>query len=236
MNLTAKQILEQLKPLGRESYKKVVMVHGVPEPFFGVSIEELKKFQKQIKKDYQLALDLYDTGVYDAMYLAGLIADEKQMTREDLQGWMDKATCAALTTSTVAWIAAESAFGRELGLKWIDSEDENTACGGWSTLSCVASLKDVKDLDVEEWRGLLHRVRDTIGESPNRVKQSMNSFVIAVGCYVAELTEEALAIGTALGKLDVKMIAGCKLPYIPDYIKKVQARGTIGKKRKTARC
>jgi hypothetical protein len=36
-------------------------------------VEELKKIQKRIKKDYQLALDLYDTGIYDAMYLAGLI-------------------------------------------------------------------------------------------------------------------------------------------------------------------
>jgi len=28
----------------------------------------------------------------------------------------------------------------------------------------------------------------------------------------------------------------CKLPYSPDYIKKVQQRGTIGKKRKTVKC
>ena len=33
-------------------------------------------FQKRIKMDYQLALDLYETGNYDAMYLAGLIADD----------------------------------------------------------------------------------------------------------------------------------------------------------------
>lgn len=236
MKLTAAAIVEQLKPLGKESYKRVVMVHGVPEPFFGVSVEELKKFEKQIKKDYKLALDLYDSGIYDAMYLAGLIADETKMTREDLQGWMDRATCAALTTSTVAWIAAESAFGWELALEWIDSKHEDTACGGWSTLSSLVCLKEDKDLDIEELRGLLHRVRDTIADAPNRVKQSMNNFVIAVGCSVAGLTDEALAIGTALGKLDVKMTAYCKLPSIPDYIRKVQARGAIGKKRKTARC
>ena len=28
----------------------------------------------------------------------------------------------------------------------------------------------------------------------------------------------------------------CKVPFIPDYIRKVEARGTIGKKRKTVRC
>lgn len=41
--MTAQAILEELKPLGRDSYKKVMLNHGVKEPFFGVKIEELKK-------------------------------------------------------------------------------------------------------------------------------------------------------------------------------------------------
>src|SRR6266436_6784509 len=89
--MTAKTILAEIKPLGNLSYKKVLLNHGVSEPCFGVKVEELKRIQKRIKKDYQLALDLYDTGVYDAMYLAGLIADDEQMTRKDLEGWMNKA-------------------------------------------------------------------------------------------------------------------------------------------------
>ena len=67
---TAPEIVSQLEGLGRESYKRVLLNHDINEPVFGVKVEELKKFQKQIKKDYQLALDLYDTGIYDAQYLA----------------------------------------------------------------------------------------------------------------------------------------------------------------------
>jgi hypothetical protein len=52
--LTAKQILEELKPLGRDSIKKVLLNHGVREPFFGVKIGDMKNIQKRIKKDYQL--------------------------------------------------------------------------------------------------------------------------------------------------------------------------------------
>ena len=74
--MTATEIVEELKRLGLDSYKKILRNHCIPEPVFGVKIEELKKIQKRIKKDYQLALDLYDTGIYDAMYLAGLIADD----------------------------------------------------------------------------------------------------------------------------------------------------------------
>src|SRR5438874_7937663 len=101
MNATA--IVEELKPLGKESYKRVLLNHGVKEPFFGVKIEDLKKIQQRIKKDYRLALDLYDTGIYDAMYLAGLIADDRQMTKKDLRQWLGKANCAMLSEYTVPW-------------------------------------------------------------------------------------------------------------------------------------
>src|SRR6266567_3062445 len=101
--MTAKAILDEIQPLGRDSYKKVPLNHGVTEPCFGVTVEELKKIQKRIKKDYRLALDLYDTGVYDAMYLAGLIADDARMTPEDLQRWVENATSDALCGYTVPW-------------------------------------------------------------------------------------------------------------------------------------
>ena len=61
--MTANEILAELKPLGSESYKKMLMKnHGVKEPCFGVKIGDLKKIQKRIKTDYQMALDLYDSG------------------------------------------------------------------------------------------------------------------------------------------------------------------------------
>src|SRR5438093_3701010 len=98
--MTAQEIVQEIKPLGKDSYKKVLLNHGIQEPLFGVKIEDLKKIQKRVKKDYQLALDLYDTGIYDAMYLAGLIADDPKMTRKDLQRWVKKANCPALSEYT----------------------------------------------------------------------------------------------------------------------------------------
>ena len=74
--MTAEEIIEELRPLGRASYYSVLLKHGVVQPVLGVKIEDLKKYQKRIGKDYQLALDLYASGIYDAQYLAGLIADE----------------------------------------------------------------------------------------------------------------------------------------------------------------
>ena len=59
--MNAKSILKELEALGNENYKKLLFKnYGVREPCFGVKIGDMKKIQKRIKKDYQLALDLYD--------------------------------------------------------------------------------------------------------------------------------------------------------------------------------
>jgi hypothetical protein len=229
--MTASEIVRQLEPLGTEGYRRILRNHGVAEPLFGVKIEELKKFQKAIKKDYRLALDLFDTGIYDAMYLAGLIADETKMTKEDLRGWLEKATCHAAAEYAVAWVAADGPHGWDLALEWIDSPDEKFAVAGWGTLSSWVAVKE--DLDVPALRDLLGRVRETIHDEPDAVRYKMNGFVIATGSYVPELTEEALRIGEV--KVDMGNTA-CKVPYAPEHIRKVAALGRVGKKRKTARC
>src|SRR5437868_1378668 len=144
-SMNAKAILDEIRPLGRDSYKKVMLNHGVSEPFFGVKIEDLKKIQQRIGRDYQLALDLFATGNYDAMYLAGLIADDARMTKRDLQGWA-KLAYGPLAHCTLAWVAAESRHGEEVGLAWIDAKDDTIASAGWATLGSLVSIKPDEEL------------------------------------------------------------------------------------------
>jgi hypothetical protein len=236
--MTAKEILAELKPLGRESYKRVLMNnHGVREPFFGVAISEFKKFQQRLMRDYQLALDLYDTGNYDAMYLAGLIADDARMTQQDLQRWVEKAYGGSLAGATVPWVAAGSPHGRTMAMKWIESPTSLVAAAGWATLSSLVSIKADADLDLPELKRLLQRVQKEIHQAPDAVRYQMNGFMIAVGCYVEPLSELALQIGETIGPVTADLgNNSCQIPFAPDYIRKVQQRGTIGKKRKSAKC
>ncbi len=182
--MTVQDIMAELKSRGSESIKKILMKHGVREPLFGVKVEHLKVIQKKIKKDYQLAKDLYATGNADAMYLAGLIADDKKMTIADLQTWVGQAVSNNISEYTVPWVAAESNHGFKLALQWIDSPEDYIAAAGWSTLGGLVSLKDDSELDLAELKSLLTRVVKNISTSKNRVKYAMNGFIISVGAYV----------------------------------------------------
>ncbi|MGZ3952524.1 MAG: DNA alkylation repair protein [Flavisolibacter sp.] len=233
--MTAKEILAQLKEMGSESTRRILEKHGAPPDQYGVKVEDLKKIQKKVKKDYSLSLELYNSGISDAQYLAGLIADETKMTQKDLQNWAEAASWYQLNEYTVAWIAAESNHGWELGLKWIDSKKANVQSSGWATLANLVSLKEDEELDIKGLKTLLHRAQKEIPTAPSRVCANMNSFIVSVGGYVKQLTAEAVSIGKAIGHLTIDMNGiASKLPYAPDYIQKLAAKGY--KKKKMARC
>src|ERR1051325_4473803 len=199
--MTDKDIVAELKKFANAQTKKTWMNHGAQEPCLGVKVADMKKIQKRVKMDYQLALDLYDTGIADAMYLAGLIADDAKMTRKDLQKWIEAANSPWVAEFAVPWVASASPHGREMALKWIESKDETIAAAGWQTYGSMVAIKEDADLDLTEIRSLLQRVAKSIHQERNRVKYVMNNFVIAVACFVKPLHKLAVATANGNGKV-----------------------------------
>lgn len=235
--MTVNEIMAELESRGEANIKKILLKHGIREPFFGVKVEYLKLIEKKIKTDYQLAKDLYATGNADAMYLAGLIADDKKMTKADLQAWVEDALSNNINEYTVPWVATGSKVGFELALEWIDSPKPHIAAAGWGTLSGIAAVTPDEELDIPAYKALLDRVVNTINSAPNRVVYRMNNFVISVGCYIVPLSDEAIAAAKKIGTVVVDMNGtSCKVPDAQVYIAKVKDKGKLGKKKKTVKC
>ena len=235
--MTKDQVMSELKKKGSESVKKIFLNHGANEPMYGVKVADLKVIQKKVKKDHELAMGLFATGNYDAMYLAGLVADESKMSKNDIQQWAEKSHSHGISEYTVAWVAAESEYGWELGIKWIDSPKERLASAGWNTLSGVIAMKPDNELDMATIKKLLQKIIKEIHTAPNRVRYTMNGFVIGVGSYIKELTKEAVETAKRIGDVYVDMGGtACKVPAASDYIKKMEAKGYVGKKKKTVKC
>lgn len=223
--------------MGSEQTKKTFLRHGAREPFFGVKVGDMKTIVKRVKKDHALAMALYDSGNSDAMYLAGLIADEKKISKADLQHWVENAYWYMISEFTVAWVASESPYGWELGLEWIESDREQIASAGWATLANWCTIRPDSALDLNYLRKLLDRVGDTIHQSPNRVRYTMNGFVIACGISVVPLQEYAVQIAKKISKVYVDVgDTSCKVPLATEYIQHAIDKGKTGYKKKMARC
>jgi 3-methyladenine DNA glycosylase AlkD len=237
MNLTIDEVMSKLEEMGTEQTKGTFIRHGAEEPIFGVKVGDLKKLVKTVKKDQSLVRALYQTGNYDAMYLAGLTVDPKSLRKEELQSWVSAAYCYALAEYTVASVAAESLYALELAREWIRSSDEMVATCGWSTYGNYISVTPDDLLDIAEIRTLLQQIQTTIHQEQNRVRYTMNMFVIIAGSSITELHDEATQIAANIGKVQVHMgQTACKVPLAVDYIVKVEQAGKLGVKKKTCIC
>ena len=234
---TATSVLEELKSLGTAGIKKVLMNHGAEEPVYGVKVGDMKPIQKREKGNQNLAMELYRSGVSDAMYLAGLIADGARMSKAELQAWVKSAYWYMLSEYTVPWVTVESPFAEELAEEWIASPEESVAAAGWNTWAGLVSVRKDEALPVSRLRGLLRHVEEHIHTAPNRVRYGMNHFVICTGAYVKELSQDAVDAGTRIGEVQVNMgNTACKVPEAPAYIARAIEKGSLLKKKKTVKC
>jgi 3-methyladenine DNA glycosylase AlkD len=235
--MTSTEIIAELKSKGSASIKKVFLSHGAPEPIFGVKVGDMKPLQKKLKKNYALSMELYDSGISDAMYLAGLISDPQQMTQEDLQHWAEKATWQMISEYAVAWTAAESPFALEMARKWIKADKELIECAGWNTYSSYIGITPNEKLDIQEITSLIEFVSKHIHQAKNRVRYTMNNFVISAGGYIPELRSTAIQAAEKIGKISVDLGGtACKVPEAVSYIQKMADHGSENKKKKTAKC
>ena len=236
---TVASVMVELEAKGSEKTRKTYARHGVPAGrMFGVSVADLKVIAKTIKRQQALALELYATGNQDALYLAGMVADGALMSTAELKSWAEGAKDLKMISEyTVPWVAVENAQGRALTREWIRSGEEHVASSGWCTYSGLIAITPDEGLDLAEIDGLLKRVISEIGGAQNRVRYTMNNFVIAVGSYVKPLLKEAKSAARTIGAVSVDMgDTACDVRLALGQIEKIEAAGKVGVKRKTIRC
>jgi hypothetical protein len=142
-----------------------------------------------------------------------------------------------VTEYTVPWVTVENEHARALALQWIKSKKEHVASAGWCTYAGILATTPDTELDLAEIEKLMETVLKEIKSAQNRVRHTMNVFVISVGSYVKPLLKKAKVVAGKLGDVSVEMgETACKVPLASACIAKVEARGAIGKKRKTMRC
>jgi 3-methyladenine DNA glycosylase AlkD len=229
----------ELKKKGTEKTRKTYARHGMAaDKMFGVSVADLKVIAKTIKGQQALACELYETGNMDAIYLAGMIADGSQLSKQQLNAWAEgAANLRMISEYTVPWVTVENPYARELAKQWIKSKQEHVASSGWCTYSGLLATTPDAALDLAEIESLLGVVVKGVKSAQNRVRYAMNGFVIAVGAYVKPLSKQAKATAKQIGPVSVDVgDTACTVPLATAYIEKIEAAGRVGQKRKTIRC
>lgn len=103
--------------------------------------------------------------------------------------------------------------------QWIRSDDEWGGRAGWGLLSSLA-LQDT-DLPDNYFKPFLKVIECEIHKRKNRVRDAMNSALIAIGIRNSSLRQRALEIAAKIGKVKVDHgETSCKTPDAAAYILK----------------
>lgn len=211
-------VMSQLEQWGTAQARKIYVRHGVQEPMFGVSYANLNQLKKQIKIDHALAQELWATGNHDARVLATMIADAKTMSFSELEAWSDDLNGHAITD---AWggLAGRTPHARALAVRWLDDDNEWKARASWGLIGQLA----MNDADVADDFFMPHltTIEQTIHQRQNRVREAMNTTLIAIGSRNLTLQARAIDVANLIGTVEVDHgETGCKTPDAIPYMQK----------------
>lgn len=235
MNL--EEVMLFLKEKGNEQTVKIYRKHGASCEMYGVKVADLKVLVKKIKTNHKLAMQLYATSNSDAQYLAGLIADPLKFSKNDFLNWMDNSHWYMTSEYSIAWNLAENPDCMMFCKEWINSKNPVYQEVAWAAMSSYLMVTPNENIEVEFHKKLIEQIVKNIHISENRVRYTMNGYLIALGASIPELTNLCKAAGDQIGIVNVEMgQTSCKVPDIRTYIEKIEQKGKVSKKKKTAKC
>ncbi|WP_078434056.1 DNA alkylation repair protein [Metabacillus halosaccharovorans] len=230
-------VMQELEALGKERTKNTYIRNGAHEPVFGVATGAMKPIAKKIGKNQPLAEQLYETGNYDAMYFAGIIADPTIMTEADFDRWIDAAYFYMLSDYVVAVTLSETDIAQTVADKWIESGEELRMSAGWSCYCWLLGNRSDAEFNADKIAGMLDQIEKTIHHSPDRTKSAMNNFMYTVAVSYLPLHEKAVQTANAVGPVEIKRDKKkSSILLASDNIQKEIDRGKLGFKRKYVRC
>lgn len=231
------QAMEELKKLSSERTKKIYIGQGAKEPLFGVATGAMKVLDKKYHGNQELANELYASGNYDAMYLAGVIANVETMSEANFDKWMESAYVHMVSDYIVAVTLAETSFAQNVADRWIETKKELYMSAGYSCYCWLLGNQSDDTFDTEKLSKMLDEVKEKIHSAPNRSKYAMNSFVAAVGISYVPLHEKAYKVAQEIGDVEVyRDDKKLKVSSAENEIKKAIDKNRIGFKRKNVRC
>src|SRR5579871_5388686 len=89
---TVSTVLADLKSRAAENIRATYLRHGAPPNHtLGTKAADMKIVARSIRKQQALACELYETGIFEAMYLAGLVADGSLLSPSQLESFAEMA-------------------------------------------------------------------------------------------------------------------------------------------------
>jgi 3-methyladenine DNA glycosylase AlkD len=190
--------------LRAEADPQIATIYGRRNPgveVIGVRFGDLGPLAKRIGKDHGLAMRLWGTGLLDARFLAMMIDDPAELTRDEIDGMvrdLDFPTLADMFAHDVYVTPWAESYMR----RWTKRKAEFVRRAGY-VLAYDFAADPNGAVDDDELRAMLVTIENEIHGSANWAREMMNMVPVAIGKGRPALAEQALATAEGYGPVEV---------------------------------
>ena len=170
---------------------------------FGIGLTRLRAIAKQVGRDHDLALELWNVPNHDAKIIGLLIDDPRQLTREQVEQQVDGARPGLLghVLSSCDATLPKAPIAFEVAKAWMASKDPvRRSCGYGLVYELAKDTKD-KRLTDEFFLDCVEKIGKTITKEENGVRVGMGGALIGIGKRNKKLNAAAIEVAKAIGPI-----------------------------------
>lgn len=210
------EILADLVAKGSETTRKIYVKQGAGAQIMGVKMGDLRALAKPLKKQHALALELWETGWFEARVLATLLLDPKLLSEAECIRLAESCESSAILDKLTDYVLVESTLAEALRDRWLDSDDPLLGRAGWNLMIAAVQADKQGGPDLE---ALMAKIEAELPAAPLPKKEAMNQCLVMIGVYHAAYTDQAIKVGERLGRWDDRPVPkGCYSSYPPEWI------------------
>ena len=170
---------------------------------FGIGLTKLRAIAKQVGRDHDLALRLWNERNHDAKVIGLLIDDPKQLTRDQVEKQVDGAGSGMLShvLSSCDATLPKSPLAFEIAKDWMTSTDPVRRRCGYGLVYELAKDKKDKRLVDEFFLGCVETIGKTIAKEENSVRVGMGGALLSIGKRNKKLNAAAIKVARAIGPI-----------------------------------
>ena len=168
----------------------------------GVSIPFLRTLARTCRRQHQLALDLWDTGLHEARLLATLVDDPAQVTPAQMERWAGELDSWDICDQLCNNLLRRTPHARAKALAWAKRKPEFVRRAGFVLMATLAVHdKAATDGDFEPF---FAAIRTGATDERNFVRKAVNWALRQIGKRNASLRKRALEVAGEIAAWDSK--------------------------------
>ncbi len=200
---TADKIIAELKKNKNPRNVEGMARFGInPETALGISIPLLRITAKEIGKNHELALELWNSGIHEARILATMIDHKEKVTKSQMNYWVKDFNSWDLCDQCCNNLFGKTPFAIDKSYEWVKSEKEFVRRAGF-VLIAVLSVHN-KEMSNEDFIKYFPLIETYSTDDRNIVKKAVNWAIRQIGKRNLELNKVAVNLCQRLILLNSK--------------------------------